>query len=58
MRKDKKETNKILFFGKRQNQMSPNGNLLGGKEDQAGILNVQLWQHPFLEKILIFTLEE
>lgn len=47
MRKDKKEVNKILYFGKQQSQMSRNGNLLGAKEDQDGTLSAQLWQLLF-----------
>ena len=58
MKKDKKEINKILYFGKPQSQMSQNGSLLGDREDQAGILNALLWPHLFWEKILIFTQEE
>ena len=51
MRKNKKETNKILSYGKLQSQESLHGSLNGEKGDLDGISNVQQWLHKSLDPI-------
>jgi len=47
IKKVKRKISKILHFGKLQNLRNQNGLHHGEKEDQAGILSVQLWPYPF-----------
>jgi hypothetical protein len=47
MKREKREINKILHYGKLRSQESQHGNQNGEKEDQAGILNVQQWQQQY-----------
>ena len=57
IKREKREINKILLYGRLLNQMNQNGHLLGEKEDQDGILNVLLWLSLFWDKRWIYTLE-
>jgi hypothetical protein len=47
MTKVKREANKILFYGKKQKLDSQNGNLLGDKVVQVGILSALLWRAQY-----------
>ena len=47
MRKNKKEINKILCYGKLLNQENLLGNLNGEKEGLDGTLNAQQWLHKY-----------
>jgi hypothetical protein len=58
MIREKRETKKILHFGKLPNQKNLFGPHLGEMEDLAGILNAQPWLVKFWERILTFILVE